>query len=51
MIDAEQNVLYAELQIGGSDLPAALTRRDRRLWPARRQPPNPLSSIDELDPN
>ena len=51
MIDAEQDVLDAELEIGSGDRPAALTGRDRRLRRSRRQPLDPFASIDELDPH
>ncbi len=49
MIDAEQDVFNAKLEVEAGHRPAALTREDRRrrfLW---GQAPNPVAPVQESD--
>ena len=49
MIDAEQNVLDAELEIGSGDGPAALTSRDRCPRRTGRQSLDPFAAVGKLN--
>ena len=47
MIDAEQDVLDAEREVGGGDRPSALTGGNPRPRRSRRQPFDPLAAVGE----
>ena len=49
MIDTEQNVLDAELEIGSGDGPAALTSRDRCPRRTGRQSLYPFAAVGKLN--
>jgi hypothetical protein len=51
MIDAEEDVTDAELQIGRRHLPNVLPRRNPGLWQRRGQTLDPGPSVGELDPH